>query len=1389
MRSLLPALAVDALEDAERDQARAHVAACAVCAAEVATLTRVLAYEDDEGEEPPPEDVWARIVAGIEDAVARAAVPPVIAEVPPAAPWLDVDAAALIDTPPAEKKLTVSARVAPPAPLEDDPFAIGPYTLLEVISRGAMGVVFRARHRQTGRVLALKVLHEELARSPLFVRRFREEAQALARLEHPGIVPIHEVGQASGQHYIAMGLVEGEPLDAHVRRSERWEVARVLGAVEAVARAAHHAHANGVVHRDLKPENVLVGRDGRVVLTDFGLAAQTRGERGVEASGEAHGTPHYMAPEQVRGEAVDRRADVWALGVLLYQLLTHELPFPGESAVDVQQRVLDDEPTPPTQLDPRLDANVEAVVLRALEKDPSHRYPNALDLADDLARAARGERVEAAHARPLRRWRPERRRARPPRFLLGALSGVLVASGAAAYAFAEVRARAALEQEAEQTRRSLTTEAARVLSEAHEGLAWASHALDDARAALERGDAADAVFRAGHARGRVDEVVANLERADATGLAAERLTAKSRALRRDADLLLARAQAALARPDDAAQVLARVVADAPNDLTLRKELARAQAGAGQLDLARASLEAGLRIAPDDPELHLELARVELQRGQVQPAVEALARALSLDPLSVDAYLLRAEARLQDPEGALRDARRAAELDPGRVGAWLLIGKLEHALDRLDDAHAAFSTAIDRGPDQAEPLAARAIVRLDLGRPLEAARDLEQIVERKAATPRVLEALGVAREAIFDEDGARRAYEEATLGAAVDPVGAASAHARLARLWLAQADEVRCRVEAEDRLRVRGGGAPPRLDALLLETARLQVRRLERARAAVAAALRLAPTLAEAHLAHARLALADDDVAGAAVALARVKPPEAGRTRAPWPAVGTPAEVAREVDLLDDELASRGGDEARAPNVDVGARARSDRPSAREPAAWFARQALVGEERLRRLWSRARAAETERAWAAVTACDPRDAAAWLARARHARRAGRLDDAVLLLGRAAALRPSVGLELEAELFGEDLPAERDAATGRPVNVRDVPRASRAYAAALEVEEPVARARAAIAWGSALLRQSAAARSREALERARAALRRAVDAWGAGDVADDEHLVQVVAAADLLARVHEALGDAASATASRLELRGVRETLTQRWLAAAGHHVKQEEHDEALRLLDLAVAVAPDRADAWWERAHCLWELGDVAPATLDWARAVQLDPARLDASWTSFEEVAYVVDLERVLQEVDRVREDHPADARLPFLRAFFAYVRTEKRVEQAEVERGVADAEAALVLDRDFVAARALRALLLIEAASGRAHALDDALEVAGDLRDVALARWAEAVVWALRAGEPSLANDEVVRRQGLVVTALKAARAGGLDVAARVMKDPRFEALRQAGVLDGLLGR
>ncbi|MCO5168382.1 MAG: protein kinase [Planctomycetes bacterium] len=1396
VRPLLPGLVVLALEDGDAAAAAEHLAGCAACAAERDLLAGLLAVDVEEAP-PAPDDVWERIEAAIgRDLVAAETdeLPPV--EEPPSA-----------DAPAPKKVVVVPPR---PAPLEDDPFAVGPYTPLEVISAGAMGVVFRARHRESGEVVALKVLHEELARSPLHVRRFRQEAQALAALEHPGIVPVRAVGQSGGQHYIAMGLVEGEPLDAHVARGERWPVDRVLKAVAALGRAVQHAHAQGVVHRDLKPGNVLVGEAGEVVVADFGLATQVA-DRWASGAGEVTGTPHFMAPEQVRGEPVDRRADVWSLGVILYLLLTHELPFPGDAAVDVQQRVLDDEPTPPRRLDPRVEPALEGVVLRALEKDPAHRYASAAEVAQDLERLLRGERVADAAPPRARRWRPERSRAR--RLVLGALSGVVVASGVAALGARSVQARAALEQEAARALREHQAEADRVLAEARAGLAQVAQGLDEARAALDGGDPGAALFQAGQARGRVDEVEEAIRRAALGGMASEKLVERARALRREADLVLARAQAALGRPAEAAQVLRRVLADDAFALPLWRELARLEARAGQRAAARVSIDEALRLAPDDPDAWVELARLELEGGGLAPAERALGAALDRDPRRADALLLRAAARLArgDALAAERDARRATELAPDDGQAWLALGRIEHTLGRLDDAVDSLLEAGDLGAG-VEALCALALARLDAGRLEEAARDLRRALEAGAG-PRARIALGMALEADLDEDGALEVYEAAASeGEGAD---AGLALARSALLHLHRADEARCLHEAETRLLDERRG-PPRLDELMLAAARLQVRRVERARAALAAAQRLAPAEPLVALARARLALADDDVGGAvsalraAEALAPAAPvgvvgvpgaPPPPRADVSWPVLDPPAALEHERRcLLGEALLRQDGDlrdvgrefelAARAdptggwtiggvseidrrvglsPGVAAGLRARARPATGARQAGWLAARAATLESPRR--WTRGRLEQASRAWALVSARAPRDAAVWLRRAELAREARRWDEAVMLLDRARALDPA-GVEgrlLEAQLFGVDLPLERDAATGRPVHVRDVARAEDALAG-LGVAGALVRARVRLAAPADRPGRTEALRATadELVSRVHRAL--------PGTSSPDEvrrRRLDAQAATALLVEVRRALGEPGECAL----VRSVGALAAQH--LAAGRDAPPERLLEALAELDVAAALAPDDGEARWERARALLRLGSWLDGMLELCRAIRLDPARFERA---FRPANPHLDLRRAIAAVDDRLAHDPADADAHFcrgaLRLVLAWTRRDGRLE---VPAGAEDATAALRLAPDFHAARLLRALLRLESGD-LDDALEDAAAVGAAAPDAAAAWFVEGSVWARRADVPGLEQAEVARRHALARERLDAARARGLDEG-WIKNDKAFDGMRRAGTL------
>jgi TolB-like protein/Tfp pilus assembly protein PilF len=275
---------------------------------------------------------------------------------------------------------------------------LGDYELLEEIGRGGQGVVFRARQKSLNRTVALKVISLGQWASKAHLKRFRLEAEAAARLEHPGIVPIHEVGERDGSCYFSMKLVEGGQLD-EVARREPMPIRRAAELIAKVARTVHYAHEHGILHRDIKPGNILLDAKGEPHLTDFGLARLVESESSVTQTLDIIGTPSYMAPEQAMGNqaAVSSATDVYGLGAVLYQLLTGQPPFAGGATYETIKLLLDTEPRPPRLLNPKIDRDLSTICLKCLEKDPKRRYPSALALTEDLERWLKHEPIQARH--------------------------------------------------------------------------------------------------------------------------------------------------------------------------------------------------------------------------------------------------------------------------------------------------------------------------------------------------------------------------------------------------------------------------------------------------------------------------------------------------------------------------------------------------------------------------------------------------------------------------------------------------------------------------------------------------------------------------------------------------------------------------------------------------------------------------------------------------------------------------------------------------------------------------------------------------------------------------------------------------------------------------------
>jgi WD40 repeat protein/predicted Ser/Thr protein kinase/cell division protein FtsB len=303
----------------------------------------------------------------------------------------------------------------------------GSYELMELLGQGGMGVVYKARQTRLNRLVAIKMLLSGGHASPEEVRRFHAEAEAAAKLDHPNIVPIYEVGEIGGRHFFSMAYIEGPSL-AKQLRDEPFTVRAAVEMLRTIADAVQHANMQGIVHRDLKPANILLGLDGRPRVTDFGLAKTLESAAELTTTGQILGTPSYMAPEQAAGQinAISPRTDVYALGAVLYEALVGRPPFRDASVWETIRQVINTEPVSPRMLNPTLPRDLETIVLKALEKQPTARFASAQEFADDLGRFLRDEPILA---RPVTRtekcWRWVRKN-RTVAMLAAVLLGLVV---------------------------------------------------------------------------------------------------------------------------------------------------------------------------------------------------------------------------------------------------------------------------------------------------------------------------------------------------------------------------------------------------------------------------------------------------------------------------------------------------------------------------------------------------------------------------------------------------------------------------------------------------------------------------------------------------------------------------------------------------------------------------------------------------------------------------------------------------------------------------------------------------------------------------------------------------------------------------------------------------
>lgn len=328
----------------------------------------------------------------------------------------------------------------------------GDYELLEEINRGGMGVVYKARQARLNRFVAVKMILSGQFADADEVRRFHNEAEAAAGLDHPGIVPVFESGETEGRHFFSMGFVEGRSLAALLAAGP-MSARHAAELLAHVADAVHYAHQRGVIHRDLKPGNILLDRDGHPRVADFGLAKRVAGDSSVTRTGQAVGTPSYMPPEQAAGklDQIGPAADVYSLGAVLYATLTGRPPFQAATPLDTLMQVLAREPVPPRQLNADVPRDLETIILKCLQKERHKRYAAARDLADELRRFLRHEPI---HARPIgrleRSWRWCRRNRVIAALTATAASALVIGTIVSSYFAVKENERAVSESKAKQ---------------------------------------------------------------------------------------------------------------------------------------------------------------------------------------------------------------------------------------------------------------------------------------------------------------------------------------------------------------------------------------------------------------------------------------------------------------------------------------------------------------------------------------------------------------------------------------------------------------------------------------------------------------------------------------------------------------------------------------------------------------------------------------------------------------------------------------------------------------------------------------------------------------------------------------------------------------------------
>jgi serine/threonine protein kinase len=286
------------------------------------------------------------------------------------------------------------------------PKTVGDYQIVEKIAEGGMGTVYKARHRETGQVVAIKMVSSDMLSNAVLLKRFENEFRAASRLDHPNIVRALDFGTAAGRPYLVMEFVDGESLGQKLERDGRLPEAESLRITRLAAEGLEHAHNNGMIHRDVKPDNIMLARDGQVKLADLGLVKEVDAELNLTRTGRGLGTPHFMAPEQFRNaKSADVRCDIYSLAATLYMMVTGELPFRSLGPLDAWMKKVNNDLPPPRKLVPEVSERTDAAIRRAMQAEPKKRPESCREFVDDLTSEGQPKaRQPEASAAPPEMW-------------------------------------------------------------------------------------------------------------------------------------------------------------------------------------------------------------------------------------------------------------------------------------------------------------------------------------------------------------------------------------------------------------------------------------------------------------------------------------------------------------------------------------------------------------------------------------------------------------------------------------------------------------------------------------------------------------------------------------------------------------------------------------------------------------------------------------------------------------------------------------------------------------------------------------------------------------------------------------------------------------------------